>query len=99
MTQPDTQKLFPMSTESTYREDLTDALAANGETWPDVESHTLTEAQLDESFCHGFGGVNGAPFTLWTARHVYFPACYDGSEWIASGPRHPNGRATEHVGV
>jgi hypothetical protein len=63
-----------------------------------VESHTLTDAQLDTPFCHGVGGVEGAPFTLWTPRHVYFPACYIGQEWIAYVPRHPNGHATKHVG-
>lgn len=84
--------------ETSYRQDLTQELAKNGETWADVESHTLTETQLDELFDHGYGGSYGAAFTLWTKNHVYFPAVYDGAEWIEFVPRHPNGRATKHVG-
>jgi len=87
-----------MTSETNYRQDLTEELAKNGETWADVESHTLSETQLDELFDHGYGCINGAPFTLWTKNHVYFPAVYDGAEWIAFVPRHPDGRATEHVG-
>ena len=84
--------------ETNYRQDLTKKLAENGETWADVESHTLTETQLYEFFDHGYGCANGAAFTLWTKNNVYFPAVYDGAEWIAFVPRHPNGCATEHVG-
>jgi hypothetical protein len=87
-----------MTSNTNYRQDLTEKLAKNGETWADVESHTLSETQLDELFDHGYGCSNGAPFTLWTKNHVYFPAVYDGAEWIAFVPRHPNGRVTEHVG-
>ena len=29
------------------------------------------------------------PFTLWTKKHVYFPAMYDGSVWVTSVPRNP----------
>lgn len=83
---------------SNWREDLTEALTENGETWADVESHTLKERQLDKRFDHGYGGTDGCAFTLWTKSYVYFPACYDGSEWVESVPRHPNGKATDHIG-
>ena len=87
-----------MNDDTNWREDITEALAENGETWADVEAHTLTDEQLDKKFDHGYGGTEGAPFTLWTKNNVYFPGCYDGAEWVQSVPRNPNGHATEHVG-
>jgi hypothetical protein len=84
--------------DTSWREDITELLTQNGETWADVEAHTLTDEQLDKKFDHGYGGTEGAPFTLWTKNNVYFPGCYDGAEWVASVPRNPNGHATEHVG-
>ena len=81
-----------------WREDLTGALSLNGETWADVEAHTLTDEQLDARFDHGYGGTEGAPFTLWTKKRVYFPGQYDGAEWVASVARHPDGKPTDHVG-
>ena len=73
-------------------------MAKRGETWADVVGCTLDDSELDRRFDADFGGINGAPFTLWTAARVYFPATYDGAEWAASVPRHPCGEATEHVG-
>jgi hypothetical protein len=29
---------------------------------------------------------------------VYFPACYDGAEWVGSVSRNPDGKATRHQG-
>lgn len=83
---------------TTWREEISAEMEKHGETWADVLACTLTDAELDRRFYAGFGGTNGTPFTLWTARRVYFPACYDGGEWAASVPRHPCGEATEHVG-
>lgn len=87
-----------MHEDTSWREDLTKALAENGETWADVEAHTLSDEQLDAKFYHGYGSAEGTPFTLWTKRRVYFPACYDGAEWVASVSRNPDGKATDHVG-
>ena len=84
--------------DTNWRQDLTEAMNHNGETWQDVEACTLSESQLDVTFDHGYGGENGSPFTLWTKHRVYFPACYDGSEWVASVARNPNGEPTNHVG-
>jgi hypothetical protein len=56
------------------------------------------EACLDYDFDPGYGSTEGPSFTLWTAKRVYLPACYDGSEWVASVPRNPCDEATEHVG-
>lgn len=68
------------------------------EDFSNVASTTLTESDLDREFCDGYGLPEGAPFTLWTERRVYFPVCYDGSELCGSAPRNPCNEATEHVG-
>lgn len=82
----------------TWKKGLTDALAENGETWADVEANTLSEAEMATEFDDGYGGEEGAPFTMWTKGYVYFPICYDGSEWVGSVARHPNGKPTRHQG-
>jgi len=87
-----------MKEATNWKEDLTEAMQERGETWTDVESHTLTEEQLNAIFDHGFGGTNGTPFTLWTKNRIYFPWQYDGVEGVASVSRNPDGKATEHVG-
>lgn len=83
---------------STWREMITCEMEEHGEAWHDVVSCTLTDEQLDREFSAGYGLEEGAPFTLWTTRRVYFPACYDGSEWCASVARDPDGEPTPHVG-
>jgi hypothetical protein len=85
-------------TDTTWREEITKAMKKHGETWADVEAHAITEEQLDVRFDPGFGGAEGAPFTVWTKNRVYFPAVYDGAEWVESVARNPDGKATEHVG-
>ena len=62
--------------------------------------NSIDEAKegLDYDFDDGFGGTNGPSFTAWTLTRVYFPAEYDGSEWIDSVPRHPSNNATCHIG-
>lgn len=52
----------------------------------------------DKRFYDGFGGEEGQPFTAWTEQRVYFPATYDGAEWVASAPRNPCETAMGHVG-
>lgn len=69
-----------------------------GESWEDVESCTLSEEELNVVFDNGYGGKEGKPFTLWTKKRVYFPVCYDGSEWTGSVSRNPDGKSTEHLG-
>lgn len=83
---------------TTWRKDIQSSLARHGESWKDIESITLTEEQLDRSFNDGFGGSEGDPFTVWTKHRVYFPAVYDGSEWVTSVSRNPDGLPTIHVG-
>lgn len=66
--------------------------------WSKVEKSTLLEWELDIEFDDGYGGSEGKPFTIWTHDRVYFPAVYDGAEWVGSVPRHPCDEATGHVG-
>jgi len=81
-----------------WRMMLVEAMAAQHEQWSDVVACTLSDAELDECFDTGHGLEEGRPFTVWTAKRVYFPACYDGAEWVASVSRRPDGKPTPHVG-
>ena len=83
---------------TTWRELITIEMRERGELFEDIKSSTLTDEQLDTKFDNGYGGSQGCAFTVWTKNHVYFPAVYDGAEWVACVPRHPNGEATSHVG-
>jgi hypothetical protein len=83
---------------TTWRAELNKALLAMIETWADIESNTMTDAEMDEEFYNGYGGHEGCAFTVWTHKRVYFPAGYDGSEWVESVARHPDGHATPHIG-
>ena len=49
-------------------------------------------------FNDGYGGAEGMPFTIWTKKNVFFPAVYDGAEWVACVSRNPDGVPTEHIG-
>jgi hypothetical protein len=82
----------------TWRKILIIEMEARGETFADVESSTLTDEQYDKEFDAGYGSIEGVPFTVWTKRHVYFPVCYDGSEWVGSVSRNPDGKPTRHLG-
>lgn len=86
-----------MSDLTTWRKEIFDALTEHGETWSDVESMMLSDAQLDKEFDSDFGCKKGEAFTVWTKRRVYFPTEYDAAEWVASVSRHPDGKATDHI--
>lgn len=83
---------------ATWRELIKGALEECGETWDDIEGNTLTESGLDVEFYDGYGGEEGLPFTMWTVNHVYFPVCYDGSEWCGYVPRNVCNKPTGHHG-
>ena len=85
-------------TLTTWRALVSTELHNRGEGWEDVVANTMNDEQMDVQFYDGFGVAEGCPFTIWTENRVYFPAVYDGSEWCASVPRHPNGIPTRHVG-
>ena len=68
----------------------------------EIVSRSLIKSHphMTKEFHDGFGSSEGVVFTLFTERHVYFPAVYDGSEWVASVPRNPPEQPTPtcHVG-
>lgn len=69
------------------------------ETLDDIISITITDEELNQPFDVGYGTAEGVPFTAWTENRVYFPVVYDGSEWVSSVPRNPNGESTQHIGA
>lgn len=75
--------------KTTWRKELEYTLNNNNELWEDIIYTTLTNEDMDKEFDNGYGMAEGEAFTLWTHNFVYFPATYDGSEWIASVPRNP----------
>lgn len=97
---------------STWRELIAAEMAEHGDTFDDVQRIVFgrryvpsqwvdpVPGEIDRKFDAGHG--NGAPFTAWTARRVYFPAfvsgCCNVEEWCASVPRNPCDEATDHVG-
>lgn len=83
---------------STWKALITEELKLQGEGWDDIVSITLTEDELNKEFDDSYGIAEGKPFTAWTARRVYFPVCYDGSEWVESVSRDPDGQPTNHCG-
>lgn len=59
---------------------------------------TLDASALRLEFDAGYGMPNGQFFTAWGEFWVYFPLCYDGSEWVGHAPRNPGRVAMEHQG-
>ena len=85
-------------TMSSWKSMLSEALKQCGDAWEDVESNTMTEADMNTEFDSGYGTSEGCAFTVWTKRRVYFPVVHDGAEWVGSVSRHPNRVPTEHQG-
>lgn len=83
---------------TSWRVMLLREMARHGETLDDVEAHTFTDSDLDAGFSVAYGATKGCAFTVWTRKRVYFPAQYDGMEWVESVARHPDGLPTQHVG-
>ena len=81
-----------------WHELIENEMKCQGESWADVVSIAPADLDLHRRFDSGYGGEQGQPFTVWTERRVYFPACYDGSEWCASVVRNPDGKPTNHIG-
>jgi len=87
-----------MSTLTTWRKKITQAMESHKETFADIVSSTFKDGELDVEFDDGFGGTEGIEFTVWTTNRVYFPTEYDGSEGVASVARNPDGKPTRHSG-
>lgn len=77
---------------------LDNALKGNGESWGDVEANTMTDEEMSKMFYSGYGRIEGCAFTVWTKNFVYFPVCYDGSEWVGCVSRNPDRKPTDHIG-
>ena len=82
---------------TTWRKCLNSERIAVGDTSPIVHI-APDETRLDEEFDANYGRENGSEVLVWSEDRVYFPACYDGLEWIASAPRNPTDVGQEHVG-
>ena len=82
---------------TTWRKELNQACKATKDKF-DSLTMTLSEEELDTRFDDGFGGSEGISFTAWSDDWVYFPAVYDGSEWVAWVPRNPCDKKTDHIG-
>lgn len=83
---------------TTWQELILDEMTRNKETWADLQFTTLNEEQLIARFDDSYGLEEGKPFTLWTTNRVYFPASYDGAEFVGSVPRNPCPEVTQHIG-
>jgi len=82
---------------ATWRESLTTAMAEVADSGP-VIAYAPDEAAFDVEFDDGWGGSNGPSVAAWTEQYVYFPAVYDGMEWLAGVPRNPRAEGVAHVG-
>lgn len=83
--------------ETNWYNELKEAMTADGEDFEQRQC-TLTDEQLKEIFNNGYGGHEGAAFTAWGAKWVYFPLVYDGSEWVGHAPRNPCDISMNHQG-
>jgi hypothetical protein len=63
-----------------------------------IIAYTLSDKELVREFNTGYGLHEGAPFTAWGEKYVYFPVVYDGAESVGKAPRNPCDEATAHVG-
>ena len=81
-----------------WKELIQHEMKKQGETFEDLVECTLNDEELVVEFDNGYGGEEGKPFTLWTNNRVYFPVVYDGSEWVGSVSRNPDGKPTYHLG-
>jgi len=82
---------------STWREKLKETSARMDEAFHDLKI-AIEEGELDRIFDDGFGGSEGAPFTAWGPKYVYFPLTYDGSESVGVAPRNPCDIELRHQG-
>ena len=81
------------------REDELEMLVVKEQTRPmAAKEASIYHPIFDREFDGGYGGSEGCQFTAWGRKYIYFPAVYDGSEWIAFVPRNPCLHATEHIG-
>jgi len=84
---------------TTWRKLLTYSLSTYNESWNDVISIAPSDEKwLDFLFDDDYGDIEGNSFTLWTKSRVYFPATFDGAEWVESVSRNPDDKPNNHIG-
>ena len=81
-----------------WKDLISEEMEEEKESWRDVVRCTLSKEDLLAEFDNDYMVSQGKPFTLWTKERVYFPAVHDGAERVASVPRNPCDKATDHVG-
>lgn len=84
---------------TTWRKEILQEMTFTKETWDQVVAKTITDKELDQKFDDHSAEVEGIAFTVWTVNFVYFPACYQGTEWCDSVPRNPCDEGKFHVGA
>ncbi len=55
-------------------------------------------AAWEQSFYADYGSGEGAPVLAWSEQSVYFPVNYDGQQYFARAPRHPQAHGQRAVG-
>jgi len=84
---------------TTWRKLIEEEIKLNKDSWSDIEYYTPKDGKwLDYLFDDSYGKIQGEKFTLWTKTRVYFPACYEGVEWVSSVSRNPDDKPTVHIG-
>jgi hypothetical protein len=82
-----------------WRTLLEQSLIDCGETMGDIVSYAPVDGKwLDYYFDDDSKQIEGESFTVWTKKRVYFPVQYNGSEWVESVSRIPDGKPTNHIG-
>lgn len=76
---------------------LKEAMERDGENF-ERRICTLDEEALKKEWNMAWCEPQGQAFTAWGERWVYFPLCYDGSEWVGHAPRNPCEIAMQHQG-
>jgi hypothetical protein len=82
---------------TTWRRQLTIEMTQEKDPGP-ILALAPDDRSFDVEFDPSYGLTEGPPVLAWTERNVYFPATYDGSEWMASAPRNPQATGRTHVG-
>jgi len=84
---------------TTWRKLIEEEMENNKDKWTNIEYFTPKDGKwLDYLFDDSYGRIQGETFTVWTKTRVYFPACYDGLEWVSSVSRNPDDKPTVHIG-
>ncbi len=81
----------------TWRHLIEEQFNLHNEWFQDISSIAPSFDVLNVPFDYD-NGEKGPAFTVWTKERVYFPATYDGNQWVASVSRDPDMVATDHVG-